>query len=367
MTTVSSTAKHRRALHRIPELDHSLPKTKGYIEAELTELGCEVFSPFGCVVCGYIDRGAEHTIAFRADMDALPIGEKTGLSFASEHKGCMHACGHDGHMAMVLELGRRLMEKNSLRYNILLVFQPAEETTGGAKPICETGLFEKYKVKAIFGLHLWPGLKAGSIAGLPGPMMARSGEVTFTAEGRSVHLCKKETGLGALAACVDFYAKAMELDKRLPADVCRLMGFGRMEAGSVRNATAASAVLEGSLRALEDKVFFGLRDGLSDICENVALSSGCKTSLRFSEGYPPVNNPLDMFDKASKLFNIDLLPEPTMISEDFSWYQRHIPGLFLLLGCGPAPELHSADFNFDESVLETGVSYFEAMAEGTEW
>jgi len=367
MTTLTSMAKHRRALHRIPELDHSLPKTKGYIEAELAELGFDVFSPFDCAVCGYLDRGGESTIAFRADMDALPICEKTGLPFASVHKGCMHACGHDGHMAMVLELGRRLAEKDSLRYNILLIFQPAEETTGGAKPICETGLLERYKVRAIFGLHLWPSLEAGSIAGLPGPMMARSGEVTFTAEGRSVHLCKRETGLDALAACVEFYSRAMELEKALPADEVRLMGFGHMEAGSVRNATAANAVLEGSLRALDDEVFFRLRDGLVDICEKVALSSGCQTSVRFSEGYPPVNNPSDMFDKASGLFHIEKMPEPTMISEDFSWYQRYIPGLFLLLGCGPAPELHSADFNFDESVLETGVRFFEAMAEGAEW
>lgn len=367
MTSLTAMTKHRRALHRIPELDNSLPKTKRYIEAELTELGFEVFSPFGCAVCGYLDRGAERTIAFRADMDALPICEKTGLSFASEHKGRMHACGHDGHMAMVLELGRQLVAKSSLRHNILLIFQPAEETTGGAKPICETGMLKKYRVKAIFGLHLWPALEAGSIAGLPGPMMARSGEVTFTAKGRSVHLCKRKMGADALAACVDFYKRADELEKSLPSDVCRLMGFGRMEAGSVRNATAASAVLEGSLRALEDEVFFRLRGGLEEICERVELSSGCQTSLRFSEGYPPVHNPREMFDKASKLFHIEMLPEPTMISEDFSWYQRYIPGLFLLLGCGPSPELHSADFNFDESVLETGVSYFESMAEGAEW
>ena len=154
----------RRALHRIPELDRDLPKTMEYLRSSLSSLKCKVFSPIPSALCAWFDFGAEEAIAFRADADALPITERSSKDYASQHPGRMHACGHDGHMAILLELARRLDKKESLRYNVLLVFQPAEETTGGAKDICKTGIFKKYKVDAIFALHLWPGLEAGIIA-----------------------------------------------------------------------------------------------------------------------------------------------------------------------------------------------------------
>ena len=164
----------RRALHRIPELGYQLPETLAYVRASLEKLSCAVFAPIEGAVCAFFDFGRESAVAFRADMDALPITERTGLPFASTHPGRMHACGHDGHMAIALELARRLDEKKSLPHNVLLVFQPAEETIGGAEPICRSGVFEKYKVEAIFGLHLWPGLAEGVCASRANEMMARS-------------------------------------------------------------------------------------------------------------------------------------------------------------------------------------------------
>ena len=143
MQTLTPMTVDRRALHRIPELGDELPKTMDYVQEVLGTLGCEVFFPLDSAVCAYFDFGAADTLAFRAEMDALPIAERTGLPFASLHSGRMHACGHDGHMAMALELGRRLCAKENLPHNVLLVFQPAEETTGGARRICETGLFER--------------------------------------------------------------------------------------------------------------------------------------------------------------------------------------------------------------------------------
>ena len=153
MQTLTPMTVDRRALHRIPELGDELPKTMDYLQNVLGTLGCEVFFPLDSAVCAYFDFGAADTLAFRAEMDALPIAERTGLPFASLHSGRMHACGHDGHMAMALELGRRLCAKENLPHNVLLVFQPAEETTGGARRICETGLFERLRVKAVFALH----------------------------------------------------------------------------------------------------------------------------------------------------------------------------------------------------------------------
>ena len=164
----------RHALHRIPELDKELPETMAYLRRSLEGLPCFLLSPAEGSLCAFFDFGADCAVAFRADADALPIQEKTGAEYASVHPGKMHACGHDGHMAILLELARRLSKKESLPHNVLLVFQSAEETTGGAKDLCDTGVFDQYHVKAIFGLHLWPGLPSGRIASRKNELMARS-------------------------------------------------------------------------------------------------------------------------------------------------------------------------------------------------
>ena len=148
----------RRELHKIPELDRDLPKTMAYLRAALEPLCCKLLTPTPGSLSAWFDFGAKEAIAFRSDADALPITEHSRAAYCSVHPGRMHACGHDGHMAILLELARRLERIESLRYNVLLIFQCAEETTGGAKDICDTGIFKKRKVKAIFGLHIWPGL-----------------------------------------------------------------------------------------------------------------------------------------------------------------------------------------------------------------
>ena len=190
----------RRALHRIPELDRQLPQTMAYLRASLEKLNCKVFSPMESALCAFFDFGQKDAIAFRADADALPIQERNKVDYHSQHEGCMHACGHDGHMAILLELARRLSEKKSLPHNVLLVFQPAEETTGGAKDICATGVFRAHKVQAIFGLHLWPQLPEGVIASRKNEMMARSCEVRVDVYGKSAHIAKAQEGVDALAA-----------------------------------------------------------------------------------------------------------------------------------------------------------------------
>ena len=153
----------------------------------------------------------------------------------------------------------------------------------------------------------------------------------------------------------------------LPQAPQSLLGFGRMEAGSVRNAVAGSARLEGSLRALDDAAFCSIQEALETISRHVAQTSGCAAAVHFSEGYPAVVNPPDLLRRASALFPIEALTAPTMASDDFSYYQRRLPGLFLFLGCGETSALHTAVFDFDERVLETGVRYFEAVAGGTVW
>lgn len=353
----------RRALHRIPELELHLPKTMQYLKNALSGLRCHVFSPMESSLCAWFDFGRDSAIAFRADCDALPIEEQTGAEFASLHPGRMHACGHDGHMAILLELARRLDRKASLPHNVLLVFQPGEESPGGAEPLCKTGVFREYGVKAIFGLHLWPGLEAGRVFSRENELMARSCEVNVDIYGRSAHIAKAAEGKDALAAATEFYRRAAALEQGLPPEVFRLLKFGRMEAGTVRNALAAHAHLEGSLRAFQDEIFESLRDGLYRIGAEIGRETGCAVEISMSDGYPAILNPPDLFRKVQTITEFQTLAEPSMTSEDFSWYQRHIPGLFFFLGLGDTPALHANNFCFDETILMKGADFFEKLAE----
>ena len=193
-----SVVDHRRALHRIPELDNQLPETLQLVRSVLATLPCRVFSPITGSICAWFDAGKSDAVAFRADLDALPVPEATGLPYASVHPGRMHACGHDAHTAMILTLAEYAAEHLAeLPRNVLFLFQPSEETTGGAGKLCETGVLERHRVRRIFGIHLWPGLEAGAVASRPGPMMARSNEVTVTVEGRSVHMSRADEGRDA--------------------------------------------------------------------------------------------------------------------------------------------------------------------------
>ena len=203
-------SEDRRALHRIPETGCRLPETAAYLRGALAEMPCTLLAPWEDAVCAYFDLGKDETVAVRSDMDALPVTERTGLPFASAHPGRMHACGHDGHMAMVLGLARRLAagEVRPQR-NVLLIFEPAEETTGGAAPICATGLLERYHVTRVFGMHLWPELPAGVIASRAGAMMSRSCELTVEITGRSVHLARFAEGCDALDAAARLLEQAL--------------------------------------------------------------------------------------------------------------------------------------------------------------
>ena len=352
----------RRALHQIPELELALPKTMEFLYNALSGLKCRVFSPMESSLCAYFDFGQRSAIAFRADCDALPIEENTGLEFSSCHPGRMHACGHDGHMAILLELARRLDKKETLSRNVLLVFQPGEESPGGAKYLCADGLFSAFSVEAIFGLHLWPGLEKGQIFSRENELMSRSCEVNVDFFGKSAHIAKAAEGIDSLAACTEFYRKAVAMEQALPPDIFRLLKFGRMEAGTVRNAIAAEAHLEGSLRAFQDEVFEGLRECLYKIARDVQRQTGCRIEISMSEGYPAVMNPPDLYRRVQALVPFRDLAEPSMTSEDFSWYQKTLPGVFFFLGTGDTPALHAEDFNFDENILLKGADFFEQLA-----
>ncbi len=353
----------RRALHQIPELELCLPKTMNYIRKALTGLHWEIISPMESSLCAFFDFGAETAIAFRADCDALPIQEQNDIPYASTHPGQMHACGHDGHMAILLELARRLSKKKGLPHNVLLVFQPGEESPGGGRPLCETGVFEKYRVKAIFGLHLWPGLPEGQVFSRKNELMSRSAEVNVEVLGKSAHIAKAAQGRDALWAGTEFYRRAVAMEQALEPEIYRLLKFGFFTSGTVRNAISDHTLIQGSLRAFQDDVFESLRDGLYAIGEAIEAETGCTVNITMSQGYPAVMNPPELYDRVKASVDFGDLAEPSMTSEDFAWYQKYLPGMFFFLGLGENPALHAANFDFNEKNLAIGADFFEQLAE----
>lgn len=346
--------EHRRALHRIPETDRALPETAAYLRAALAPLPCRVFSPWADAVCAFFDFGRGDTVAFRSDMDALPITEQTDSAFASCHAGRMHACGHDGHMAILLALAEHLAT-HPASSDVLLIFQPAEETTGGAEPICAIGLLEQYHVSRIYGLHLWPDLPKHTVASRAGGMMARSCELTAQIVGKSVHIARYQTGADALFAAARLVCGAEALVREQPC----LLRFGRAESGQARNSVSGFSRLEGSFRCFDDALFERLWQELLVLARQIGEETGCTLHLTRSAGYPPVCNDAALLRQAQSRFAVREV-EPTYITEDFSYYQKRVPGVFFLLGTG-GEALHSPRFDFDESVLETGLNLFRAL------
>ena len=352
--------EYRRALHRIPELDDRLPETCAYVRAALEGFGLETVSPIPSSVCAFLDAGRPETAAFRADMDALPVTEVTGLPYASEHPGVMHACGHDGHTAMALALAEyAAAHRAELPRNALFLFQPAEETTGGAERLCETGLLERYAAARVFGLHLWPGLEAGKVYSRPGPLMARANEVTVTVSGKSVHLSRAAEGLDAMMAGAEYLRRAYAMVDGVPD--LRVLRFGKMTSGSVRNAVSGRTVLEGSLRTYREEVQALCRQGLEAVGREIAAETACGVEVHLSRGYPAVWNHEGLFETLRPALD-GLLEDPVLAAEDFSFYQQRVPGVFCFLGAGNTPELHAPDFRFDdEAVLPRGVEFLKRV------
>ncbi|MEA4813555.1 MAG: amidohydrolase [Oscillospiraceae bacterium] len=365
----NNAADYRRSLHKIPELDRDLPETRAFVESVLSRLSCEVFSPAEGAVCAFFDAGKSDAVAFRADMDALPVTEDTGLAYSSEHAGKMHACGHDGHMAMLLSLAEYIDEnKDGLPHNVLLVFQPAEETTGGAKPICDSGVFKKYNVLRIFGFHIWPNLPEGKVFTRSGAMMARSSEISVRIKGRSVHISKYAEGADALFAGAEFLRRVYDMESsEIPEDEERLLRFGRMVSGTVRNALSDSTDLKGSMRAFSFETFHYMKRRCEEIAAEVSGETGCAFDVNLSEGYPPVINDKRLYIEVMTYLAAlgaqtpAVLTAPVMAAEDFSWYQQSLPGLFFFIGAGSSGELHSPGFSFDDEILKNGVSFYEKL------
>jgi hippurate hydrolase len=364
--------KFRRDLHKIPELDRALPKTTAYIRDYLKHLPCEITEAgtAGFVAFFKGGRSAENaaTTAFRSDMDALPVTESTGLPFASIHEGRMHACGHDGHMSILMGLASEVAAHiEELDQNVALIFQAAEETTGGAGDIAASGILQKYNTKKIYGLHLWPGYPKDTVICREGDFMASTTVFYIDIKGRSAHVGVYKKGIDALETAGRYITKVYEMEKKeVATEISRLLRFGILQSGTAVNVVPAAARLEGTLRTYSKEVQSFLWNRMNEIAGDLEAKTGAAFTFSHSIPYPAVINPKDLFEEARKKllkagFEFFEPAEPLMISEDFSCYQEAAPALFFHLGTGRDEPLHSADYQIDEDVLETGVRAFKTL------
>lgn len=362
---------YRRELHQIPELGFLVYKTNSYVRNVLSEFSCETEEIAKTGIVAYFDFGRPDTIAFRADMDALPIQEETNVPYASIHEGCMHACGHDGHMAMLLGFAEIVNDYLTngvfMPDNVLLLFQPAEETIDGALKICDTDIFEKYNVNAIFGMHLWPMLSKGEIASRPGPMMAKSTAVGITFEGVSAHCGEPEKGKDALAAACRFVDELYTF-KDLYLKERSILKFGKMVSGNVRNAISPYARLDGTIRTLQESTWTFLIGAMNGLATEIEDDTGVKINIDVSKSHPAVVNNEELYYKVKNVLlglNFVELRRPVMIAEDFSFFGEHLPGIFFFLGTGSNIPLHSDIYDFDDTVLIDGVKLFDTILKGS--
>jgi hippurate hydrolase len=362
---------HRRALHKIPELDYDLPKTREYLLSALAGLPFEIIPVGRASFCAYLDAGKNSTLAFRSDMDALPIKENSAAEYASAHDGKMHACGHDAHMAILLVFAEEISKNaGDIPHNVLLVFQAAEETVGGAKEICESGALGKFGARKIFGLHVSPQTPFGSISCKKGNFMAGTNGVNIDITGRFAHVSEASKGIDALYAGVRLVNAAYEMERNeISPGIFRLLKFGVFNAGTADNIISGKADLRVSLRYYDDETYEYMLKRLFEIARDVDEEFGSVTRLDVLPPCYAVINGEDMYNefvdilknRAEKKLDFIEVEEPSLGAEDFSEYQRLLPGLFFRVGIGDTPPLHNDSFDLDEKALVSGVEAFKLI------
>lgn len=364
--------KNRRALHQIPETALEEFKTKEYLKNYLISIGLEPQEIVETGLFVYIEgKDKENCIAFRSDIDALNIKEETGAEFESKHIGKMHACGHDGHMTTLLGFAKYLTTIQPLEKSVLLIFQPAEESPGRAKDIVETGLLKKYNVKAIYGMHLFPELPEGTVASKEGPFFAQAALMTTTITGKSGHGAMPHKTIDPLMAftkIVDGYQTIVS--RNLSPFDPGVVTIGKFCGGSAQNIIADTVNFWGTIRTFKEENTEFIIDRIKEIHRGIELSYRVKIDEKIDIVYPPVINDKELYKKfVDTMKDMNYVEhEALTISEDFAYYQKEVPGVFMLLGTrseekGFIHPLHSCHFNFDEKVLLKGVEAFARILE----
>ncbi len=359
--------KIRRDLHQIPELGFDLFKTHAYVWNYLSKLNftLEVVAKTGIIA--YREGTSKEAIAFRSDMDALPVKEMTYVDFASTHEDCMHACGHDGHMTMLLGFAEYISSLDTINKSIVFIFQPAEEGPGGASIICESGIFEKYQITHIFGIHLYPNLEEGLFGLVNGPMMAQNSEFDMEIKGKSAHAAQPHLGIDAIFAATQLVQSYHQIISRYVNPLkSGVLTIGTIHGGEARNIIAHQVKLSGTIRSFHEETHHIIKQKMLEINQSIEHHHHVKIDGHIRDYYPVVHNDDKLFEmlKSTLAPSAYKLIEPMMFAEDFAFYQKKVPGMFVMLGTknedkGYIHPLHSGFFNFDERVLPFGIALYK--------
>ncbi len=370
------TAAWRRDIHEHPELLYEVHRTAALVADKLRAFGCdEVATGIGRTgVVGVIrgrKRGSGRVIGLRADMDALPIAEETGASHASKTAGIMHACGHDGHTAMLLGAARYLCETRNFDGDVVVIFQPAEEGGAGGKAMVDDGLMERFGVHQVFGLHNMPGLPVGQFAIRPGPIMAAADRFDIEIEGLGGHAAKPHECRDPVVAAAQIIVAAQSIVARSADPLESLVvSITRVDAGTTYNIIPEKAKLAGTVRTLRSATRDLAEKRLREIVAGIGQAMGLKTSIVYNRGYPVTENHVAETDFAVRVArsvvgeaNVDPDLVPTMGGEDFSYMLLARPGAFIFMGNGDTAGLHHPRYDFNDAAIPVGMSYWAKLVE----
>jgi amidohydrolase len=368
----------RRDIHEHPELLYDVHRTAAFVADRLREFGCdEVVTGMGKTgVVGVIKgkkpagNGDIKVIGLRADMDALPILEATDLPYASKTPGKMHACGHDGHTAMLLGAARYLSETRNFAGDAVVIFQPAEEGGAGARAMIKDGLMDRFKIEQVYGMHNGPGIPIGAFAIRPGPIMASTASIDIGIEGHGGHAARPHK-------CVDSVMVGVQLIQALQQIVSRnvdpldsaVISICEFHAGDARNVIPQTAHLAGTVRTLTPDVSELIERRVREVCAGVAQITGAGIALTYEHGYPVTVNHAAQTDTAIRIAtevagdgNVHETP-PLMGAEDFSYMLEARPGAFIFCGNGDSAGLHHPAYNFNDDAILYGTSFWIKLVE----
>ena len=365
----------RRHLHQTPELNFDVFKTAAFVTEKLKEFGCDdVVTGLGKTgVVGIIHgrQGKGATIGLRADMDALPLNEITGKPYASTVPGKMHACGHDGHTAMLLGAAKYLAETRNFTGSVAVIFQPAEEGGGGGNEMVKDGMMERFDIAKVFGMHNMPGLPVGQFAIRPGPIMAATAEFTITVKGRGGHAAMPHGTIDPIVITSQLVGALQTIASRSTDPVeAVVVSVTKFHAGDAYNIIPESAEIAGTVRTLRKEIAKKSEERIRTICEGLATAFGAKIEVDYQANYPVTFNHAEETVFASDIAanvagdaHVHREIQPVMGGEDFSYMLEARPGAFIFIGNGDTAGLHNPAYDFNDEAIPHGMSYWVKLAE----
>ena len=374
----------RRDIHAHPELSYEEQRTADVVAKKLTQWGIPVILGLGVTgVVGVIKSGTgTRAIGLRADMDALPMQETNVFDHASRHPGKMHACGHDGHTAMLLGAAHYLAQHRNFDGTVYVIFQPAEEGGSGAKRMMEDGLFEQCPMDAVFGMHNWPGAAVGTFGVTPGPMMASSNEFEVIIKGRGSHAAQPHKSVDPVMVAVQIAQSWQTIITRNKSPIdAGVLSITQIHAGSATNVIPDDAALIGTVRTFTVAVLDLMEQRMRDIAVHTAAAFGAELEFTFNRDYPPLINHASETAFATRVMrdivgetSVEAAVEPTMSAEDFAFMLQEKPGCYVFIGNGEGEHrefghglgpcnLHNPSYDFNDDLLPIGATYWVRLAE----